>query len=267
MQHFRFVDGPIHPANLRPVVRRVRGAVSARTTPEEHLLHAISARTTKARAKYAKLGLASRSPLDRTTQALLLRQLYLAHFEAGNFQEARETAAQMLTLDVLVDVAHQDAARACVAEGDLEAALGHLRLAARRGPAHRRAFHLWTLGSLLYSAGRYEEATGVLSRALRWGTTDKPLYRAHLALARRAAEGRVRSLNRIIDELAEAPCGQGYGRFVLGRLCAHAGRRDEAIRYLEAFIARTTSQKPTLAIALSRELAEAREALADLQSH
>lgn len=249
------------------MVRRARGAVSARTTPEEHLLHAISARTTKARAKYAKLGLASRSPLDQTTQALLLRQLYLAHFEAKSFQEARETATQMLALRVLVDVAHQDAARASVALGDWEAALGHLRLAARRGPPHRRAFHLWTLGSLLYSAGRYREAAGVLSRALRWGTVDKPLYRAHLALARRAANERVRSLNRTIDELAEAPCGQGYGRFVLGRLCAHAGRREEAIRYLEAFVERTTSKRPALALSLKHELAEARKVLTELQGH
>lgn len=235
-------------------------------TPEEHLLSAISAPTTAARAKYAKLGLASRSPLDRTTQMLLLRQLYLAHFERRKFQPAREVATQMLALGVLPDVAHQDAARACSALDDVEAALGHLRLASRRCPPHRRAFHLWTQGSLLYSVGRYDEAASVLSRALRWGTTDKPLYRAHLALARRAGEGRARSLGRIIDELAAAPCGKGYGRFLLGRLCAYAGRREEAIRYLDAFVKRTTTQsKPTRAIALEREITEARAVLYELR--
>ena len=254
-------------ARLPAVVRRARGAFSARTTPEEHLLRSMSARTTEARAKYAKLGLSSRSPLDRTTQALLLRQLYLAHFEARRFEKAREIATQMVELDVLADVARQDAARACFALDDHEAALGHLRLAARHGPAHRRAFHLWTLGSLLFLLGRYEEAAGVLARALRWGTTDKPLYRAHSTLARLAAGERPRSVPRIIDELAAAPCGQGYGRFVLGLLCARAGRRDEAIAYLEAFVRRTTSEKPRLAVALERELAMARDELARLQAN
>lgn len=225
----------------------------------------MGARTTSARAKYARLGLASRSPLDRTTQTLLLRQLYLAYFEARRFQEAREVATQMLALGVLPDVAHQDAARACLAENDFEAAIGHLRLAARRCPASRRAFHLWTLGSVLLVLGRNEEAASALARALRWGTTDKPLYRAHLALARKASGKIVRRLDRTIDELAEAPCGQGYGRFVLGRLCAHAGRHDEAIFHLDAFVRRTTMQRTALAIALEHELAEARRVLAELR--
>lgn len=225
----------------------------------------MSAPTTAAREKYASLGLSSRSPLDRTTQMLLLRQLYLAHLERRAFQEAREISMQMLALGVLRDVAHQDAARACSALGDIEAALGHLRLASRHGPPHRRAFHLWTQGSLLYSVGRYDDAANVLSRALRWGTTDKPLYRAHLALARRAGGARVRSLGRIIDDLAAAPCGRGYGRFLLGRLSAHLGRREDAIRHLDAFVKRTTGAKPTRAIALERELDEARSVLAELR--
>lgn len=224
----------------------------------------MSARTPHARAKYAKLGLSSRAPLDRTTQALLLRQLYLSHFEARRFQRAREIAEQMVELDVLADVARQDAARVCFALDDHEAALGHLRLAARQGPPHRRAFHLWTLGSLLFLLGRYDEAVGALSRALRWGTTDKPLYRAHLTLARLAAGERPRSIPRIIDELAASPHGQGYGRFVLGLLCARTGRREEAIAHLEAFLRRTTMEKPRLAVALGRELAMARQELAEL---
>lgn len=226
----------------------------------------MSARTPQARAKYAKLGLSSRSPLDRTTQALLLRQLYLSHFEARRFRKARDVAEQMVELDVLADVARQDAARACFALDDYEAALGHLRLAARQGPPHRRAFHLWTLGSQLFLLGRYEEAAGTLARALRWGTTDKPLYRAHLTLARLAAGQRPRSIPRIIDELAASPQGQGYGRFVLGLLCLRAGRRDEAIEHLRAFVRRTTLEKPRLSVALDRELAMARQELARLKS-
>lgn len=227
----------------------------------------MSARTTQARAKYAKLGLSSRAPLDRTTQALLLRQLYLSHYESRRFVEARAVADQMVELGVLSDIAQQDAARACFALDDYEAAFGHLRLAVRQGPPHRRAFHHWTLGSLLFLLGRYEEAAAALTRALRWGTSDKPLYRAHLALVRLAAGERPRSVGRIIDELAGASCGQGYGRFVLGLLCARAGRRDEAIEHLVAFVRRTTSEKPRLSIALERELSVARQELAKLRSN
>lgn len=227
----------------------------------------MSARTTQARAKYAKLGLSSRAPLDRTTQALLLRQLYLSHYESRRFEEARAVAEQMVELGVLSDIAQQDAARACFALDDHEAALGHLRLAARQGPPQRRAFHYWTLGSLLYLLGRYDEAASALMRAIRWGTTDKPLYRAHLALVRLDAGERPRSLGRIIDELAAASCGQGYGRFVLGLLCARTGRRDEAIEYLRAFVRRTTWEKPRLSIPLERELAVARQELARLRGN
>jgi tetratricopeptide (TPR) repeat protein len=247
------------------IVRRAREATPVRSTPEDHLRKAVAARTAATRAKYARLGLATRSPLDRTTQALLLRQLYLAHYEARRFRQAHEVATQMITLDVLPDVAHQDAARACQALGDFDRAAGHLRLAARRGPPVRRAFHLWTLGSLLYLAGRHLEAIGALGRAARWGTSDKPLYRAHLALVRQASGERVRNLHRLIDRLAAAPSGQGYGRFVLGRLCAYAGRRDEAIRHLESFVRRTTTLRPALAIALEGELEEAGRVLAELR--
>lgn len=242
----------------------MREAVRSSPTPEDHLRRALAARTSATRAKYARLGLSARAPLDRTTQAMLLRQLYLAHFEAKRFSPALETARQVLGLHVLEDVAHQDAARACHALGDLDAAAGHLRLAVRTAPPSRRAFHLWTLGSVLYFAERWEEAAGALERAMRWGTTDKALYAGHLALVRCAQGRRVRNLGRIIDQLAEAPCGEGYGRFVLGRLCVHAGRRDAAILHLDAFVRRTTAGRPALALSLAAELDEARRTLVAL---
>lgn len=205
--------------------------------------------------------------MDRTTQAMLLRQLYLAHYEGRKFDEARCIATQMITLDVLPDVAHQDAARACQALGDFERAVGHLRLAARKAPASRRAFHWWSLGSLLYLIGRYDEAAAALARAARWGTTDKPLFLAHQALARCAAGDRARGLDTIIERLAAAPCGEGYGRFVLGELCRHAGRRDDAIRHLSAFLRRTTSRRVAVAIALGPEVEEAKRSLSRLRSN
>jgi tetratricopeptide (TPR) repeat protein len=199
---------------------------------------------------------------------MLLRQLYLAHFEARRFDQAHEVAVQIIGLAVLTDVAHQDAARACQAQGDFEAATGHLRLAARVSPASRRAFHLWTLGGLFYLQKRYVDAVGALSRAARWGTTDKPLFVGHLALARCALGEREKlPLGSIIEQLGAAPCGQGYGRFVLGALCFHAGRNEEAVRNLEAFIKRTTSGRVALRIALEGEVEEARHLLTKVRSH
>jgi tetratricopeptide (TPR) repeat protein len=236
-------------------------------SPEHHLQKAITARSASLRAKYARLGLSARARLDRTTQAMLLRQLYLAQFEGRRFQEALDIAGQLIQLQVLADVAHQDAARACQALGDVARAMGHLRLAARACPASRRAFHLWTLGGLLYLSGRYGQAVSALTRAARWGTTDKPLYVGHLALARCAQGESLINLDGIIDQLEAAPCGQGYGRFVLGRLCSYAGRREDATRYLQAFIRRTNRGRPALGIALEGELAEAKRALGEMRGN
>jgi tetratricopeptide (TPR) repeat protein len=227
----------------------------------------MAARSARTRAKYAKLGLAATSRIDRTTQAMLLRQLYLAHYEGRRFARALEVAVQLIRLQVLTDVAHQDAARACQALGEVTQAVGHLRLAARSSPASRRAFHLWTLGSLLYLEHRYAEAASILSRASRWGTTDKPLYIGHLALARLSQGETMPELDRIIEQLEAAPCGNGYGRFVLGKLCVHAGRRTEAIRYLEAFVRRTMGGRAALAIALEGEIEEAKRALGEMRGN
>jgi len=131
-------------------VARVREADPEAKSPEQHLQKAIAARSARTRAKHAQLGLSARPRLDRTTQAMLLRQLYLAHFEARRFADALDVAGQLIRLQVLTDVAHQDAARACQALGDFHRATGHLRLAARSSPASSRAFHLWTLGGVLY---------------------------------------------------------------------------------------------------------------------
>lgn len=215
------------------------------------------------RARLARAGLATRGPLDRTTHAMLLRQLYMAHFESRRFRKAYDVALQALALRVMVDVVHQDAARAATALGHHEDAIGHLRLAARRGPSPRRAFHHWTLGGALFLLGRHAESAGSLDRASRWGTTDKPLYRAHAVLARLAG-GQVvpaSTIKRVYDALERAPCGQGYGRFVLGELAFHAKRWDDARRHLEAFVRRTADLRPGTAIALAGEVALANATL------
>lgn len=225
---------------------------------------AMAAKSSGARSNWALKGLATRGPLDPTTHAMLLRQLYLAHYADGTFHRAYQLARQAAELGVLPDVMHQDAARAKQAVGDVEGAIGHLRLAARLGPPSRRAFHYWTLGSVLFLAGRHTESISALERASRWGTTDKPLYQGHLALAKCRAGRKVRGLGALIDRLARCPAGQGYGRFVLGQLAFESARFGEARAYLEAFVERTTGGRRATAIALSGELAMARETLDEL---
>jgi tetratricopeptide (TPR) repeat protein len=235
--------------------------------PEEMLRKAIAARSAAARARWARQGLATKAPLDRTTQAMLLRQLYLSLYETRRFSRAHDVALQAIELGVMSDVLHQDAARASLASGDVDEAVAHLRVAARRGPASRRPFHLWTLGGVLFMEHRYAEAAAALERAVRWGTRDKPLYRAHLALVRIAAGEHAVDLQAMIDDLAAAPCGQGYGRFVLGHLAYATRAWDAARRYLESFVHRTENGRAALSIALAAELKMSRATLAKMASN
>jgi tetratricopeptide (TPR) repeat protein len=234
--------------------------------PEDLLEKAMQARTPEARERWARRGLAVRSPLDKTLQTLLLRQLSLAHFERRRFDRALEVARQGIELGVLADVLHQDAARAAFAASDVDGAVAHLRMASRRAPASRRSFHLWTLGSVLFHAHRYGEAVAVLERAVRWATHDKPLCRAHLALAHLATGEPVSDLQATIDDLAAAPAGQGYGRFVLGHLAYATGAWRPARRYLEAFVRRVESGRAPVRIALEAETAMARATLSKMSA-
>jgi hypothetical protein len=233
--------------------------------PPEELLHrAMQAITPRSRALWARRGLAHPGKLDRTTKSMLLRQLYLALYEERRFQKAAEIADQIVVLAVLPDVAHQDAARAKQGLGDIDAAAGHLRLAARIGPANRKAFHWWTLGSLFFLAHRYDDAISALTRASRWGTTDKPLYQGHLAIARCAKGEPVADLGNLIDRLAGVPAGQGYGRFVLGQLAFYDQRWTDARRYLESFLTRTLGGRAAMMIALEGEIEVAQRTLSSL---
>jgi tetratricopeptide (TPR) repeat protein len=245
-----------------------------RATPEDLLQKAMLARTTTSRARYAQAGLASQD-LDPTTQAMLLRQLYLCHFERRRFKKAHDLALQAIELDVLPDVIHQDAARAAVAAGNLDVAVGHLRTAAKRGPASRRAFHYWTLGSALFLAHRYREAIAALTLAARGGRStaksrekksDRALYRAHLALARIAGGVPVDDLQSTIESLAAAPSGRGYGRFVLGHLLYAAGEWKAANRCLTTFVDKLERGRTAMAIALEGELRMSRATLAKMEA-
>jgi pentatricopeptide repeat protein len=233
--------------------------------PVDLLRRATLARTAGLRAKYAARGL-SQADTDTTTQAMLLRQLYLAHLEGRRFEDALHVAERMIETGVLPDVARQDAARACLGLERQEAAILHLRIASRVGPASRRAFHLWTLGSTLYLLGEASEAALVLARAVRWGTSARPLYAAQVALARRAAGENVRGLAILRERLEDAPCGQGYGQFVLGELAFHLGDHPAARRYLSGFVKRSASGRVALAVALRAEIHHARRLLRAMRS-
>jgi tetratricopeptide (TPR) repeat protein len=249
---------------VSPAEARLERATKPTLSPESHLAAALRAETPRERAAHARRGLARRSAIDRTTQAMLLRQLYLGLYEARDFRRAAAIGAQMVELGVLADVAHQDAARALQALGELDAATGHLRLAARASPASRRAFHWWTLGSVCFVHGRLDEALAALARAIRWSTRDRPLYRAHAAVVQCAAGHEVRGLKKLARALAKAPAGQGYGRFVLGQLALYDGRPADAKKHLSAFVRRTVAGRPILALALAPELEMAQRALDEL---
>lgn len=241
-------------------------AIGLEGNPADWLRRATLADSAGARAKYATRGL-EEVGTDRTTRAMLMRQLYLSQLEARRFDDAVSTARAVVQLQVMPDVAYQDCARAELGLGDREAALLSMRRAARLAPATRRSFHFWTLGSLLLLTGRAEQAVDALSRAVRWAGGSRPLYRGHLALAQ-SATGRAPSTQQwaaLRAELAESECGRGYGRFVLG-LMAHAqGDLAAASGYLEAFVRRSEGGRVARAVGLSAELEHARKILLGLR--
>lgn len=256
------------PSNVVPITAARRraggsGGDSTRRAAERSeaaataaLTRAMRAKTPEARIRQARLGLTHTCEVD--TQAMLLRQLYLGLLETEHFTQAREAAEQMIALGVLPDVARHDAARACQAAGDFAAAVEHLREAARLGPAERRAFHLSSLGGLLYAIGREREAIEPLERAVAEKGTPLALLEGQLVLARRDSEA---ALDVAYATLANDPSGEGYGRFVLGELAFARGDRTRARVHLEAFLGRVRRSRPAARAALSPEVARAETTL------
>jgi tetratricopeptide (TPR) repeat protein len=244
----------------------VNGSAGAEGKAGDWLRKATHAQSSGARAKYATRGLAE-AGRDRTLRALLLRQLYLSQMESEQFASAAETARTVLELGVLPDVAAQDLARAHLALGNTAEAIEELRRASRVGPASRRAFHLWTLGTILYFREDHAGAASAFERAVRWATTARPLYRAQLLLARLALgrKGSARALAAARQELEGAACGQGYGRYVLGELAHRQGDVRATRAFLEEFIARSAAGRVALRVSLGSELARARQLLSALE--
>lgn len=206
--------------------------------------------------------------MDETTRAMLLRQVYVAAMERRRYGEARSVAEQMIEVAVLADVAYQDAARACLGQGELESAVCHLRMAARSGPASRRAFHLSMLGALLYLNGRTESAIMALEIAARWSTTDKAICRTQLALARHAlGEGERSVWQRLRCDLESAAHHRGYAEYLLGELCLLLEDESSAVSYFQSFVERTTTGRVALAVGLRAEIRAAKRHLAQARRH
>lgn len=230
-----------------------RAAERSERSAIDSLQRALNAKTPEARTRHARAGLARSCDLE--TRGLLLRQLYLGELESGSFARARAVAEQLVSVGVLPDVAHHDAARACQAEGDFDAAVAHLREAARVAPKERRTVHLSALGGLLYAIGRGAEAIEPVQSALADGGSPAPLLRGQLALACGVADAAT------YLALANDPSGEGYGRFVLGELAFLLGDRASASKHLETFLARSKKARPAARAALKPEIDRAHATL------
>lgn len=248
--------------------RVFRGGAEVRVQPEPATLlkRATQARSEGTRAKYATAGLETAGP-DSELRAMLLRQLYLSHMEGGRFVEALQVARAAARIADMPDVACQDVARALIGCDDIAGATLEMRRAGRLAPASRRSFHYWTLGATLYLSGLEESSIPVFEKAVRWGTTACPLYAAQLALAMRAvAADRVYpcalALEELRQDLSQAACGQGYGRFVLGEISHVLGDCEAAQSYLQDFARSAESGRKALAVGLTLELKRVRELLA-----
>lgn len=224
-----------------------------------YLLRALGTRDPEQKKYFAQKGL-SLFEEDDELKALLLRQLYLAELEQGQDAEALRIATSMVELSTLGDLARQDAARAALALGDYQSAIGHLRVAARVCPPERQAFHLGHLGALLRFSGQPELAVEAFARASRCATEDRSLYLASQALAE-AQAGRSDADFDALRARLESERLKGYALWVLGEICLLTGDQESGIEYLERFIARQIDVPRAQSLSLHGEIAHAKALL------
>jgi hypothetical protein len=263
-------DGRASDAALPPPRRP--GPPDPRADATRWLALSMGASDPEDRARYARAGLAALplgedgaavDGIDLDTQYALLRQLYAVHLAQRAFRRAARVAEQMAALGTgFTDIAHHDASRAWAALGELPAALGAQRLAARAAPPTRRSFHYWCLGTLEHFAGDVDGALASLGRGLRWARRDRPLLRAHAAYIRLEAGRAVPALAAVLASLSRARCREGYGQFLLGMLWYHAGDTRRASLHLRAFLDRHADADPARVATLREELRRARLVLA-----
>lgn len=250
-----------------PGSRDSHGPGGSSLLPEDYLARALRAADAEERRREAELGLALPADvIELDTRVLLLRQVYLAEMAERRYRKAAETATAMAAVGPLADVAHHDRARALQAVGDIQAALGAQRLAARNAPARRRSFHYWSLATLQHWTGDREAALRSLEKGLRHAQADRPLLIAHEAyILLEGGEG-VEDLEGIRHDLATARCGQGYGQLILGLIAHEIGDVPAARTHLRAFLRRNASADEVKLATLREELRRARLALAEYES-
>lgn len=272
------------------------------TFPEEHLRRALRAKSPTERLEQAEAGLrffevevapsperssigqiaapsdeasevhergprgASDTELSLDTKMLLLRQAYLAFVELHQLRRAVEIADEMVATGELVDIALHDKARALQALADMPGAIDAQRLAARRAPAKRRSFHLWGLATLLHFAGDPEGAVATVRRGLRASTRDRALLKAHLAYVELERGQAVEDLAGVMEELADSPSREGYGRYLMGMIAWELGDAPRAAVHLSAFLRRNAAIDEAKRLTLREELRRARLVLAKIES-
>ena len=230
--------------------------------PAECLLRTLASEDLQEKRLYAQIGL-EHCGGDAEMRALLLRQLYICQIESHNDAEALQIAEQMIDIGTLADAARQDAARAALALGDIDAAIGHLRIATRICPAKRRSFHFCHLGNLLRYAGRSEEAQDAFEVAKRWATDQRPLYQAICALAGGLPDqGEAMELAQLRENLEDSHELKAYDLWVLGELCLKMGDLKQGVAYLNAFVQRAERGSRAKRLSLRGEIAYARQLLA-----
>jgi tetratricopeptide (TPR) repeat protein len=236
-------------------------------TPDDYLRLAQHAKSPAASGELARRGLVlirEGAATDPEGALLLWREVFRDHLAAGRPRSALAVARKMVRLNVLTELAHADYGRTCCALGRWIAAAQSFRLAARFAPAQRRSLHWGACAAAFEHAGMGDEALAALDKALRWSTARRPLYRAHAAAVRLDAGQSVDDLAAIVSDLELAPCGEGYGRYVLGRLFEHMNDPARARKFLREFVRRNAAD-PMKAASLAGELARARKSLRSLR--
>lgn len=236
-------------------------------TPTDDLFRALAASDLNEKRAAAEAGLErfeATGDDDEELKALLLRQLYLVELEGGEIEEAYEIAVCMVDLEALGDIARQDAARAALALGRFDDALGHLRVAARVCPPSRRAFHYAHLGSLLRFSGQLESAIEAFGKAGRWATEDRTLVLAQKALAERAAGHVTDDLRALRNQLEAQVERKAYSLWILGELSVILGEERAAAQYLRQFLDRLEGAPRAKSLSLQGEIAHAQKLLAQI---
>ncbi len=244
--------------------------VSSTHGASDYLRLAREAETAEQRGHFAQRGLEAAATSGDEEEAelelLLLRQLYLSQLESHRLRDAADTAARMVELGRMPDLAHHDMSRAWAALGDAPRAIAAQRLAARSAPPDRRSFQFWALANLLHQQGDTDGALGALAKAERWSREDRPLLVGHRAWIELEAGHAVADIGEVVSRLESSRAGKGIGRLILGMLCYEMGDARAAAVHLRAFLRRNAAIDAAKALSLREELRIARTVLAKLES-